>query len=123
MRVRLPLGVTPTFWPIDAGRSPRTPDGRAWRPGRRRQTRTASSICGSRTWADWAGGAGDWPLLHDGTVDLCEGVPFGLTQHRLIVNALLIESNWLIRGRPGQGKTFVIRTLLLGADLNLTAEL
>ena len=69
------------------------------------------------------GGAGDWPLLHDGTVDLFDGVPFGLTQRGVIVNAPLIESNWLIGGRPGQGKTSALRTLLLGAALDPTAEL
>jgi DNA segregation ATPase FtsK/SpoIIIE, S-DNA-T family len=69
------------------------------------------------------GGAGDWPLLHDGTVDLFDGVPFGLTQRGLIVNAPLIESNWLIGGRPGQGKTSAMRTLVLGAALDPTAEL
>ncbi|MGH4007668.1 MAG: hypothetical protein ACRDTH_05795 [Pseudonocardiaceae bacterium] len=69
------------------------------------------------------GGAGDWPLLHDGTLDLFDGVPFGLTQRGLIVKAPLIESNWLIGGRPGQGKTSALRTLLLGAALDPTAEL
>ena len=69
------------------------------------------------------GTAGDWPLLHDGTVDLFDGVPFGLTQRGAIVNAPLIESNWLIGGRPGQGKTSALRTLLLGAALDPTAEL
>lgn len=56
------------------------------------------------------GGAGDWPLLHDGTVNVFEGVPFGLTQRGLIVNAPLLEANWLIGGRPGQGKTSAMRT-------------
>jgi S-DNA-T family DNA segregation ATPase FtsK/SpoIIIE len=70
-----------------------------------------------------AGGAGDWPLLHEGAVDLFEGVPFGLTQRGLIVNAPLLEANWLIGGRPGQGKTSAMRTLLLGAALDPTAEL
>lgn len=70
-----------------------------------------------------SGGAGDWPLLHDGQVDVFDGVPFGLTQRGLIVNAPLIEANWLIGGRPGQGKTSALRTLLLGAALDPTAEL
>ncbi|HEX5407938.1 MAG TPA: hypothetical protein VFX16_37205 [Pseudonocardiaceae bacterium] len=70
-----------------------------------------------------AGGAGDWPLLHDGEVDVFEGVPFGLTQRGLIVNAPLLEANWLIGGRPGQGKTSAMRTLLLGAALDPTIEL
>jgi S-DNA-T family DNA segregation ATPase FtsK/SpoIIIE len=69
------------------------------------------------------GGAGDWPLLHDGHVDLFDGVPFGLTQRGLIINAPLIGANWLIGGRPGQGKSSALRTLLLGAALDPTAEL
>ncbi|WP_020659675.1 hypothetical protein [Amycolatopsis benzoatilytica] len=69
------------------------------------------------------GGAGDWPLLHDGVADVFMGVPFGLTQRGLIVNAPLLEANWLIGGRPGQGKTSAMRTLLLGAALDPTAEL
>ncbi|OAP20722.1 MULTISPECIES: hypothetical protein [Amycolatopsis] len=69
------------------------------------------------------GGAGDWPLLHEGTADVFEGVPFGLTQRGLVVNAPLLEANWLIGGRPGQGKTAAMRTLLLGAALDPTAEL
>ncbi|MBB5800790.1 S-DNA-T family DNA segregation ATPase FtsK/SpoIIIE [Saccharothrix ecbatanensis] len=70
-----------------------------------------------------SGGAGDWPLLRDGTVDVFEGVPFGLTQRGLVVNAPLIGSNWLIGGRPGQGKTNLLRVLMVGAALDPTAEL
>jgi DNA segregation ATPase FtsK/SpoIIIE, S-DNA-T family len=69
------------------------------------------------------GGAGEWPLLHEGQVDLFEGVPFGLTQRGLVINAPLIGANWLVGGRPGQGKTSALRTLLLGAALDPTAEL
>jgi S-DNA-T family DNA segregation ATPase FtsK/SpoIIIE len=69
------------------------------------------------------GGAGDWPLLHEGQVDLFDGVPFGLTQRGMIVNAPLVEANWLVGGRPGQGKSSALRTLLLGAALDPTAEL
>lgn len=69
------------------------------------------------------GGAGDWPLLREGEVDLFDGVPFGLTQRGVIIYAPLLESNWLVGGRPGQGKTSAMRTLLLGAALDPTAEL
>lgn len=69
------------------------------------------------------GGAGEWPLVHDGQVDLFEGVPFGLSQRGLLINAPLIGVNWLIGGRPGQGKSSALRTLLLGAALDPTAEL
>ncbi|MCP2304722.1 hypothetical protein [Actinokineospora globicatena] len=70
-----------------------------------------------------SGGAGDWPLLHEGTVDLFDGVPFGLSQRGAVINAPLIETNWLAGGRPGQGKTNVLRVLMLGAALDPTAEL
>lgn len=70
-----------------------------------------------------AGGAGEWPLQHDGHVDVFEGVPFGLTQRGIVVNAPLLEANWLIGGRPGQGKSAALRTLLLGTALDPTAEL
>lgn len=68
-------------------------------------------------------GAGDWPLVHDGQVDLFEGVPFGLSQRGLVINAPLLGVNWLIGGRPGQGKSSALRTLMLGAALDPTAEL
>lgn len=69
------------------------------------------------------GGAGPWPLQHEGAVDVFEGVPFGRTQRGIVINAPLIEANWLIGGRPGQGKSSALRTLLLGAALDVTAEL
>jgi S-DNA-T family DNA segregation ATPase FtsK/SpoIIIE len=69
------------------------------------------------------GGAGAWPLVADGQVDVFEGVPFGLSQRGLVINAPLIGVNWLIGGRPGQGKSAALRTLLLGAALDPTAEL
>lgn len=70
-----------------------------------------------------AGGAGEWPLQYDGQVDVFDGVPFGLTQRGMVINAPLIEANWLVGGRPGQGKSAALRTLLLGAALDPTAEL
>lgn len=70
-----------------------------------------------------SGGAGEWPLLHDGVVDVFEGVPFGQTQRGLVINAPLIGNNWLVGGRPGQGKTNLLRVLMVGAALDPTAEL
>lgn len=70
------------------------------------------------------GGAGPWPLLDDGDrLDVFEGVPFGLSQRGVIINAPLVGANWLIGGRPGQGKSSALRTLMLGAALDPTAEL
>ena len=74
-----------------------------------------------------SGGAGPWPLLDDptgdGRVDVFDGVPFGLSQRGLIVNAPLVGATWLIGGRPGQGKSSALRTLMLGAALDPTVEL
>ncbi|UOX89688.1 hypothetical protein MUY14_03355 [Amycolatopsis sp. FBCC-B4732] len=69
------------------------------------------------------GGAGQWPMVHDGQVDVFDGVPFGLSQRGVVINAPLIGVNWLIGGRPGQGKSAALRTLMLGAALDPTAEL
>jgi S-DNA-T family DNA segregation ATPase FtsK/SpoIIIE len=69
------------------------------------------------------GGAGVWPLLHDGQTDAFDGVPVGRSQRGTVVQAPLFEANWLIGGRPGQGKSAAMRTLLLGAALDPTSEL
>ncbi|MGH3873499.1 MAG: hypothetical protein ACRDSR_18645 [Pseudonocardiaceae bacterium] len=62
-------------------------------------------------------GAGQWPLLHDGTVDVFEGVPIGKSQRGTVILAPLFECNYLGGGRPGQGKTnFADRMRVLGAD-------
>lgn len=68
-------------------------------------------------------GAGPWPLLGDGTVDAFEGVPIGLSQRGDVLTAPLFETNWLLGGRPGQGKSACMRCLLLGAALDPTVEL
>ncbi|MGA8517651.1 MAG: hypothetical protein WB735_05845 [Pseudonocardiaceae bacterium] len=69
------------------------------------------------------GGAGPWPLLHEGTVDVFEGVPIGKTQRGQIIYGHFFERNWIVGGRPGQGKTALVRILVLGATLDPTAEL
>lgn len=67
--------------------------------------------------------AGDWPLLHEGEGDVFAGVPIGRAQRGTVIETPLFESNWLIGGRPGQGKSAAMRTLLLGAALDPTCEL
>jgi S-DNA-T family DNA segregation ATPase FtsK/SpoIIIE len=68
-------------------------------------------------------GAGEWPLLHEGTVDVFDGVPIGKSQRGVIIMAPLFEANYLAGGRPGQGKSAFLRTLMGGAALDPTAEL
>jgi len=69
------------------------------------------------------GGAGPWPLLHEGSVDVFEGVPIGKTQRGQVIYGQFFERNWIVGGRPGQGKTALVRLLVLGAALDSTAEL
>jgi S-DNA-T family DNA segregation ATPase FtsK/SpoIIIE len=68
-------------------------------------------------------GAGPWPLLHDGQTDVFDGVPFGRSQRGQQLHAPILERNYLIGGRPGQGKTSAGRTLCLGCVLDPTVEL
>lgn len=68
-------------------------------------------------------GAGPWPLLDDGDLDVFEGVPFGRSQRGDVIVAPIFEANYLIGGRPGQGKSSAMRTLMLGAALDPTVEL
>lgn len=50
-------------------------------------------------------GAGPWPLLTDSEVDVFQGVPFGRSQRGQILNAPILERNYLVGGQPGQGKS------------------
>lgn len=68
-------------------------------------------------------GAGPWPLLADGEVDVFEGVPFGRSQRGQILYAPVLERNYLVGGQPGQGKSSAGRTLCLGCVLDPTVEL
>lgn len=70
-----------------------------------------------------AAGAGEWPLMHDGAVDVFEGVPIGRSQRGDVVMAPIFENNYLIGGRPGQGKSSLLRTILLGCALDPLPEL
>lgn len=68
-------------------------------------------------------GAGPWPLLADGQVDVFDGVPFGRSQRGQVLSAPIMERNYLIGGQPGQGKSSAGRTLCLGCALDPTVEL
>ncbi|KJE25549.1 FtsK/SpoIIIE family protein [Frankia torreyi] len=68
-------------------------------------------------------GAGPYPLLSDGFVDVFKGVPFGRTLRGDGLTAPVMERNTITGGLPGQGKSSSARTMLAGAALDLTAEL
>lgn len=68
-------------------------------------------------------GAGPYPLLDDGLVDLFKGVPFGRTLRGDPVVAPVIGRNTLVGGMPDQGKSSAARVIMAGAALDPTAEL
>jgi len=70
-----------------------------------------------------AEGAGPYPLLDDGLVDVFKGVPFGKTLRGEPIVAPLMERNTICGGMPGQGKSAAARVIMCGAALDPTAEL
>jgi S-DNA-T family DNA segregation ATPase FtsK/SpoIIIE len=69
------------------------------------------------------GPAPPWPLLHRGTVDVYDGVPWGVTIRGEPITASLIGTNWLFGALAGQGKTATMRLLALGVALDVTTEI
>ena len=70
-----------------------------------------------------AEGAGPYPLLAEGTVDVFEGVPLGKTLRGDAIPAPLMERNTIGGGMPGQGKSSAARAILAGVALDPTAEI
>ncbi|WP_205718291.1 FtsK/SpoIIIE domain-containing protein [Actinomadura sp. WMMA1423] len=68
-------------------------------------------------------GAGPYPLLDEGLVDVFKGVPFGRTLRGDPTVAPLIGRNTIVGGIPGQGKSSAARVIMAGAALDPTAEL
>jgi len=69
------------------------------------------------------GPAPPWPLLHQGSVNVYDGVPWGVTIRGEPIIAPLIGTNWLFGALAGQGKTATMRLLALGVALDPTAEI
>ncbi|EFC84068.1 hypothetical protein [Parafrankia sp. EUN1f] len=59
-----------------------------------------------------------WPLLHKGTTNIFEPLPFGFDQRLRPVSIPLIFESILIGAMPRYGKTMALRVLLLGAALD-----
>ncbi|ATW50573.1 P-loop NTPase family protein [Streptomyces peucetius] len=64
-----------------------------------------------------------WPLAKSGAASLFKPLPFGTDQRGRNVDLTLMYDNVLIGAMPGMGKTFSLRTPLLAAALDVTAEL
>lgn len=70
-----------------------------------------------------AEGAGPYPLLEGGLVDVFKGAPFGRTLRGTPIGAPLMERNSICGGMPGQGKSSAARVIMVGAALDPTTEL
>lgn len=68
-------------------------------------------------------GAGPYPLLASGVVDVFKGVPAGKNLRGDPLLAPIMERNTITGGMPGQGKSASARTMMLGAALDPTVEL
>ncbi|WP_433010315.1 cell division protein FtsK [Kribbella sp. CA-294648] len=70
-----------------------------------------------------AEGAGPYPLLADGLVDVFKGVPVGKTLRGDAMLAPIMERNTMTGGMPGQGKSASARAIMAGCALDPSAEL
>ncbi|MEI8411450.1 MULTISPECIES: cell division protein FtsK [unclassified Kribbella] len=70
-----------------------------------------------------AEGAGEYPLISGGLVDVFKGVPAGKTLRGDALVAPVMERNTIAGGMPGQGKSSAARAVMIGCALDPTAEL
>ncbi|NEA33099.1 FtsK/SpoIIIE domain-containing protein [Streptomyces sp. SID13031] len=70
-----------------------------------------------------AEGAGPYPLLAEGLVDVFKGVPAGRTLRGDAMFVPIIGRNTIVGGAPEQGKSAAARTTMMGVALDPTAEL
>jgi S-DNA-T family DNA segregation ATPase FtsK/SpoIIIE len=70
-----------------------------------------------------AEGAGEYPLISGGLVDVFKGVPAGKTLRGDALVAPVMERNTIAGGMPGQGKSSAARAIMVGCALDPTAEL
>jgi S-DNA-T family DNA segregation ATPase FtsK/SpoIIIE len=70
-----------------------------------------------------AEGAGPYPLLDGGLVDVFKGVPFGRTLRGEPLLAPIVGRNTIVGGMPDQGKSSAARIVMLGCALDPTVEI
>lgn len=64
-----------------------------------------------------------YPFLKAGQTDIFQPVPYALTPRGQVVSVPLFQSNWLIGGAPGNGKTGAVRVLAAAAALDPVCDL
>ena len=67
--------------------------------------------------------APEYPLLHEGTADVFEGVPGGVTPRGERTDVPVVGNNFVAGGQLGQGKSNACRVVMLGSALDPLAEL
>lgn len=67
--------------------------------------------------------APEYPLLHEGTADVFEGVPAGVSPRGDIITVPIMSNNFVAGGQMGQGKSNACRVLVLGAALDPLAQI
>ena len=67
--------------------------------------------------------APEWPLMHEGTADVFEGVPAGISPRGDEITVPIVGNNVVAGGMMGQGKSNACRVIMLGCALDPLAEL
>ena len=67
--------------------------------------------------------APEYPLLHEGTADVFEGVPAGVSPRGDEITVPIVANNMVAGGQMGQGKSNACRVVMLGCALDPLAEL
>lgn len=67
--------------------------------------------------------APEYPLLYEGTADVFEGVPAGVSPRGDVLSVPVVGNNFVAGGQMGQGKSNACRVYMLGCALDPLAEL
>lgn len=67
--------------------------------------------------------APEYPLMHEGTADVFEGVPAGVSPRGDEITVPIVANNMVAGGQMGQGKSNACRVVMLGCALDPLAEL
>ena len=67
--------------------------------------------------------APEYPLMHEGTADVFEGVPGGVSPRGDGITVPIVGNNMVAGGMMGQGKSNACRVIMLGCALDPLAEL
>jgi S-DNA-T family DNA segregation ATPase FtsK/SpoIIIE len=67
--------------------------------------------------------APEYPLLHEGTADVFEGVPAGVSPRGDVIMVPVVGNNFVAGGQMGQGKSNACRVVMLGCAMDPLAEL